>query len=248
MLIRSSGKLLKYNGKLLTSLWDPNGADLALWLRFENDYTDSSGNGYDFSVLNGDFGDGKEGDYAYQNISVPAAKAVIYRAFDEDARYRYVNGMSISYCGWVNCVAAYSSFLHTIFSDGDWEAPILDGFIFRLKEENVAPAQTKFRFKLHSWEDYPTLEDLESGICNINTWYFYSLVLDGATVKLYINGSLVDSYDNTGFETSTDDFRIGGLTDAPSNVAMLFGLIDSFRIYDIALTATQILALYTLES
>jgi hypothetical protein len=71
-----------------------------------------------------------------------------------------------------------------------------------------------------------------------NTWSYVSLTYDGAALRFYVNGTLVASQAKTGAITSsTNQLQIGG----DSLYGQFFqGLIDEVRIYNTALTATQI--------
>ena len=64
------------------------------------------------------------------------------------------------------------------------------------------------------------------------------LTYDGATLRLYVNGTLVGSQAKTGaITTSTNPLQIGG----DSIYGQYFkGLIDEVRIYNVALAAAQI--------
>ena len=71
-----------------------------------------------------------------------------------------------------------------------------------------------------------------------NTWSFLTETYDGTTLRLYVNGTQVASTAHTGaISTSTNPLQIGG----DSIYGQFFaGLIDNVRIYNVALTATQI--------
>jgi chitodextrinase len=71
-----------------------------------------------------------------------------------------------------------------------------------------------------------------------NTWSYLAATYDGTTTRLYVNGVQVASQAQTGaIATSTDALQIGG-----DNLYGQFfqGIIDEVRIYNVALTATQI--------
>ena len=74
----------------------------------------------------------------------------------------------------------------------------------------------------------------------INTWTHLAETYDGSAVRLYINGVLASSSPATGaIATSTSPLQIGG----DSIYGQYFaGLIDEVRIYDRALSASEILA------
>ena len=71
-----------------------------------------------------------------------------------------------------------------------------------------------------------------------NTWSYLTETYDGSTLRLYLNGTQVASIAHTGsIATSTNPLQIGG----DSLYGQYFaGLIDEVRIYNRALTATQI--------
>ncbi len=73
-----------------------------------------------------------------------------------------------------------------------------------------------------------------------NTWSYLTETYDGATLRLYVNGTQVASTAHTGaISTSTNPLQIGG----DSLYGQFFaGMIDEVRIYNTALTATQIQA------
>ena len=66
------------------------------------------------------------------------------------------------------------------------------------------------------------------------TWSHLALTYDGATLRLYVNGTKVASQAKTGaITTSTNPLQIGG----DSLYGQFFaGLIDEVRIYNVALT------------
>lgn len=80
-----------------------------------------------------------------------------------------------------------------------------------------------------------------SGALTVGTWYHVVGTYSSPTLKLYINGSLVDTDTKTVFGSSTDNLRIGQRTDgsAGSGYAM-DGSIDGVRIYNRALSAEEI--------
>ncbi len=71
-----------------------------------------------------------------------------------------------------------------------------------------------------------------------NTWSYLAETYDGSTLRLYVNGTQVASTAHTGaISTSANPLQIGG----DSIYGQFFaGMIDEVRIYNTALTATQI--------
>src|SRR5271166_3623499 len=71
----------------------------------------------------------------------------------------------------------------------------------------------------------------------LNTWTFLSATYNGSTLTTYVNGTPVGSTSITGsIYTTSDPLRIGGDWDSE----MFTGLIDNVRIYNTALTQSQI--------
>jgi chitodextrinase len=71
-----------------------------------------------------------------------------------------------------------------------------------------------------------------------NTWVHLAMTYDGANLKMYVNGALVNTVAQSGtIVTSTNQLQIGGDT----LFSQYFqGLIDEVRVYNIALTQAQI--------
>ena len=72
----------------------------------------------------------------------------------------------------------------------------------------------------------------------VNTWTHLAATYDGATLRLYVNGTQVSSSARTGnLATSTNPLQIGGDSLYGQNFS---GMIDEVRIYNVALTQAQI--------
>ena len=73
-----------------------------------------------------------------------------------------------------------------------------------------------------------------------NTWTHLAVTYDRVTLRLYVNGAQVSSLARTGnIATSTNPLQIGG----DSLFGQFFqGMIDEVRVYNVALTVTQIQA------
>jgi PKD repeat protein len=76
-----------------------------------------------------------------------------------------------------------------------------------------------------------------SSVLPLNTWTFLAGTYDGHTLKMYVNGNLVGSVSVSGnIFSTTDPLRLGG----DWSGEMFTGLVDNVRIYNKALTQTQI--------
>ena len=100
--------------------------------------------------------------------------------------------------------------------------------------------------------------DVESNAYNDGKWYYYTATYDGKhvsgetedgingdnTVKIYLNGNLVKSEEFSGdISNSSGPLWIGGTTDS----VYFKGIMDEFRIYNYALTPTQVKTLSTMR-
>ena len=83
------------------------------------------------------------------------------------------------------------------------------------------------------------VESIGTAALPTNTWTFLAATYDGTTMRLYVNGSLTSTKTGAGgtLATSTNPLQIGG----DSIYGQYFnGLIDNVRIYNTALTGSQI--------
>ena len=75
-----------------------------------------------------------------------------------------------------------------------------------------------------------------------NTWYHVVGTYDGATARIYVNGALDGSNDFVSTGTgNTDPLMIGG---RDNNTDMFDGAIDDVRLYDRALSDSEVSAMY----
>jgi hypothetical protein len=72
----------------------------------------------------------------------------------------------------------------------------------------------------------------------VNAWTYETLTYDGATLRLYVNGVQVSTRATTGVvQSSTNPLWIGG--NQPYG-EFFQGLIDEVRVYNRALTASEV--------
>jgi hypothetical protein len=86
-------------------------------------------------------------------------------------------------------------------------------------------------------------------VVQLNTWYHVAMTYDGATLKLYVNGEPDASLAVSGdLIQTTQPLRIGG--GAPPGLPPLHlkGLIDEAELFDRALTADEVRAIYEARS
>jgi hypothetical protein len=124
-----------------------------------------------------------------------------------------------------------------------------NGWVAAVAKDNTASSANDISYALYAASGAntpPALHLLLGGsdvgvqgasVLPLNTWTFLSGSYDGSTMKLYVNGALVASKSVSGtIKTTTDPLHIGGDWDSE----MFTGVIDNVRIYNIALTQSQI--------
>src|SRR6185437_905532 len=76
-----------------------------------------------------------------------------------------------------------------------------------------------------------------AAVLPLNQWSFLTATYDGSTLRTYVNGTQVASKSQTGtIATTTNPLHIGG----DWSGEMFTGIVDNVRLYNGALTATQI--------
>ncbi|WP_226163153.1 LamG-like jellyroll fold domain-containing protein [Hymenobacter terricola] len=77
----------------------------------------------------------------------------------------------------------------------------------------------------------------------VGSWFFYALTYDGATVRTFQNGVEVFAFDYQG-SLNANDFPLFIGRDAPGAMEFFKGSLDELRLYDGALTSSQLLQLF----
>ncbi len=83
---------------------------------------------------------------------------------------------------------------------------------------------------------------LVSDVLSTNQWYFVTSVYNGSTVKTFIGSSIVNTTNFSNFNLANYIHQIGA--NYLSSVWVFNGLIDDVRIYNRALSAAEIEAMY----
>ena len=88
--------------------------------------------------------------------------------------------------------------------------------------------------------------DTTQYIMSTSTWYMATLVYDGTSIYLYVNGILHNSkaVSSSGSGTATTSTKIGRGASPTANIYYYDGIIDDVAILDRALNADEISALY----
>jgi hypothetical protein len=90
-------------------------------------------------------------------------------------------------------------------------------------------------------------EFYHSGALSKNTWYFLTATYDGQKVKFYINGKIKAEYNFTHpVHTSHEALYIG--SSYPGSYEVFSGRIDELRIYNRAISESEIQQLYQSQS
>ena len=90
-----------------------------------------------------------------------------------------------------------------------------------------------------TWSFWGFIYDLNSSITPDTNWHFFGVTYDSSTIKLYLDGSLIASLATTAINTVTCPIYIGY-----DGYSRPDAYMNSVRIFNRALTATEVLNLY----
>jgi len=244
-LIRKNSKLLRHSGKLVKGL-----PRCVLHLKFEDNLTDSSGNGYTFTGVSAAYATGK-----FNKALSLTPNGYAWRA-DAAEKYKFTASGGVAsprtYMGWIKInetppwESGYGAF--TVFDDGR--------FYDNANGTGVALyvhfTDDKLKFSNNYKAEGGWVDVVESPSLIAGTWYHYAIVVDTDYTYMYLNGDLVDSAAHTTYKTSTWHFYIGVAyywgPGTPDFVDYYNGLIDSFVVLNVALTAAGVAAYYNEET
>lgn len=180
--------------------------------------SDLSGNGNNGTIANGTWtASGKFGAALVFNGS--STKVTVSDA----ATLHLSTAMTLE--AWVNASAVTSAWRDVIYKGVD------NFYLEGTSDKNKVPAAGG-TFGTNDTAAFAT------AALGLNTWMHLTETYDGSTIRLYVNGVQVSSLAQTGaIATSTKPLQIGGDSDWGQYFK---GMIDEIRIYNGALTATQI--------
>ncbi|MCL4405036.1 MAG: prepilin-type N-terminal cleavage/methylation domain-containing protein [Patescibacteria group bacterium] len=112
---------------------------------------------------------------------------------------------------------------------------------------------TAFRFFLYNDTGYPRTQiynvtpydNTDYVAVSQGSWHFVAFTYDGQNRKYYVDGSLVGTVSTTGTPTNTNSPEIGSIQ---GTTYAFNGLIDDARLYNRALSAAEIRAIYSAEN
>lgn len=115
-----------------------------------------------------------------------------------------------------------------------------DFYLLQLQNTNNIEA----RFRNSSGINY---DIVASNILDFNQWQHLSFTYDGSYIRLYKNGNLIDSTAANGIITqTTESFKLGSL-DWQGTGFYMIGRIDEVRLWDVAVSQTEINSWMCLE-
>lgn len=213
-------------------------SSLLVQYQFDGNMDDSSPNGTAVRAANGEYGystgaTGKAGDRALQILSKGTGTDKVVRL--QNGLLNNSNNTRYTVSAWVK---PYTLNAHTavFFAQGRsaW------GTLVPCSADNGAPT---FRFRSdgnNTWTDALAPENQK---LSLNAWSLLTMTYDNGTSRLYIDGKLVSSRSDS-FQVMNNNnsnaFYIGG----NAWDAIFDGLIDDFRLYDVALPGEDIAAMY----
>lgn len=129
-----------------------------------------------------------------------------------------------------------------------WETNVYEGYIIG-KEDAVAENGYKIRvgnsgqinFEYGNGTDWQSLLS-STGVVSLNKWEHIAGVLDGTTMRIYLNGEEIATQPSTGTVSSTSADVVIGSSDGYSGTRFFDGKIDEARIWDDTRTPAEIRA------
>ncbi|WP_425392096.1 BspA family leucine-rich repeat surface protein [Ekhidna sp.] len=139
-----------------------------------------------------------------------------------------------------------------------WLEPFIDGRNLVSQHDNADPTTNAFQFNLDGDLDLNITTEGELGsfasattdgdLIVLNQWQQAAVSYDGSTIRLYVNGELINetlgSRDYRDISSLNIPVTIGALSDGSGAFA---GRIDEVRIYDEAISNAQVNAIYLSE-
>lgn len=107
--------------------------------------------------------------------------------------------------------------------------------------QTTSGGAARLQFRLRTGSSTTTLT-ATSGTLPVNTWYHAVATYDGATMRLYLNGVEVGATAKTGTLATSTSVPVS-IGRSPEGSNYMTGAIDDVRLYDRALTTSQIAAL-----
>lgn len=111
--------------------------------------------------------------------------------------------------------------------------------LFEMKTGEAAPKNV---FKdASAWQSVPYEQEKAAFL---NNWVHVAMTFDGTTLTNYVNGEVSGSADFAGSVMAVNDEPLGIGTNSPWNNSFFAGIVDDIRIYNYALAADEIAAMY----
>ena len=196
---------------------------------FDGNANDSSGNGHNGSVSGVTLTTDRFGD-ADSAYDFNGSSSVINCG-------NLINGSTFTVSAWVNIDSFTSSSYMGPWSQAS--TTVMDTHSYSLY---TATAAGSFGVSM-LWADGTAVDDRISYTLPIDEWHMITQTFDGEYLKTYDNGSQINSkyVPGTGIQNGFD-FRIGETISFPGSVLATYfdGQIDDVRIYDRALSSTEV--------
>lgn len=200
---------------------------LVAWYKFDGDASDSSGNGNNGVVHGATLTADRFGN-ANRAYSFDDEK---YIEVADNALLRSV-GNVVTIAAWIN---------PTAWDDNgyEWMTLLCKG------DTDTVNRNLAFSFNRYRGLETAQQDDLISlsAVPCMNQWQHVAYASDGSNVKVYINGQLVGSR-ATSWKSSQNNFPLTIGRDDAGGIEYFHGSMDDIRIYNRALTATEISAIY----
>jgi hypothetical protein len=197
-----------------------NKGDLAAYYPFNGNANDASGfgnNGTAYATLTSDRKGNSNSAYSFNGVDQ-------YVLIPNNNFLNFRDSITVNF--WMNIGELYQREAFPV-SHGSWE-----------NRWKVSITNNKIRWTIKTANG---TKDLDSKtVLNVNKYYNVTVYYDGSDMEIYINGELDNFTSFTGLlNTTTYDLTIGQIL--PNNKNYNFkGIIDDLRIYDYALSVSEI--------
>lgn len=150
-----------------------------------------------------------------------------------------LSGNNVTFASWINIASAGATTCNTIIGKGDGNNGSITDYVFQVGwSGSGCTGGYADLFIGGSWHTF-------ANTFTLDTWYHMVATYDGSNVKMYINGAQIgaNSAETDAIYNSAETMRIGrqGTNTSSNNFR---GSLDEVRIYNTALTASEVAALY----
>jgi hypothetical protein len=126
-------------------------------------------------------------------------------------------------------------YMNTIAAKTIWSFEYSHGWTFR-----YGSANRTLNFNMGGGTGVSWIDCMAEGVLTLNAWQHVAATYDGATIRIYVNGTEVATQAFSGGVTNADEDLCLGSINNPNDMRYMTGRIDEVRIWNAARTAVEI--------